>query len=89
MIGEELQCTREESNDKDPYTVAVNKRHDVVGHVPRQISAAYSLFLRKGGIISCTITESRRYSADLPQGGLEVPCTFEFKGEPGDVKKSY
>ena len=24
-IGEELQCAREESNDKDPYAVAVMK----------------------------------------------------------------
>ena len=50
-IGEELQCAREDSNDKDPYAVAVMKEHDVVGHVPRRISAACSLFLRAAALI--------------------------------------
>ena len=86
-LGEELQCVTEDSNDKDPYAVAVMKRDDIVGHVPRRISAACSLFLRRGGMIDCIITASRRFSADLPQGGLEVPCTLKFKGEPKDVKK--
>ena len=43
------------------------------------MSVACALFLRRKGTIRCTITESRRFSADLPQGGLE--------GEPKDVAK--
>lgn len=30
---------------------------------------------------------SRRYSADLPQGGLEIPCVLTFKGMPKDIEK--
>ena len=28
----------------------------------------------------CEVTGRRRFSADLPQGGLEVPCTLIFTG---------
>ena len=27
----------------------------------------------------CRVSESRRYSSDLPQGGLEVPCVLTFR----------
>ena len=86
-LGEELQCVTEDSNDSDPYAVAVMKWDDIVGHVPWRISAACSLLLRRGGVIDCIMTGSRRFSTDLPQGGLEVPCTLKLKGEPKDVKK--
>ena len=49
------------------------RRNTIVGHLPRQISTICHLFLRKGGIITCTISGRRQCSADLPQGGLEVP----------------
>ena len=30
----------------------------------------------------CVVTAScRRYSVDLPQGGLEIPCLLKFEGE--------
>ena len=47
----------------------------IVGHVPRALSAVCCLFLGKGGTIFCEVTGRRRFSAGLPQGGLEVPCT--------------
>ena len=51
-------CNRRLQYDKDPYAVAVMKQDDIVGHVPRQISAACSLFLRRSYIeevIDCII----------------------------------
>ena len=38
-----------------------------------------SIFIRRGGFIVCVVTGLRQYSADLPQGGLEVPCCYTFK----------
>ena len=40
-------------------------------------------------MISCIITGNIRYmySADLPQGGLEVPCSLVLSGNPSIVKK--
>ena len=53
------------------------KRSGVVGHVPKKISTICSLFLRSG-TITCEVNGSRQYSADLHQGGLEVPCKLRF-----------
>ena len=41
-IGECLPCQVEDSNESDPYAVAVKKRADMIGHIPRKISAACS-----------------------------------------------
>ena len=53
-IGENLCCERESFNPADPYAVATLRGEVVVGHVPRIISAACSVFLR-GGVISCEV----------------------------------
>ena len=74
VIGETFSCEREPFNIHDPYAVAIKDLEVVVGHVPRFISAAFTMFLRRGGIITCEVTGARKYSSDLPQGGLEVPC---------------
>ena len=29
----------------------------------------------------------RHFSADLPQGGLEIPCMLTFMGDPKEVAK--
>lgn len=87
-MGEELQWERERPrNPRDPYAVVVKKNGIVVGHLPRKISKICSLFLMHGGNISCVVTGSRRYSADLPQGGLEIPSKVIFSGEPKEIKK--
>ena len=79
VIGEELECEREHGNIHDLYAVAVKQKSGVtVGHLPKRISSVCSLFLRRGGLIWCTVSGSRRYSSDLEQGGLEIPCTITF-----------
>ena len=81
--GEELPCGREIGNSSDPLAVAVMKRLDggdnIVGHLPRRISSLCSAFIRRGGTIKCIVDGHRRYSEDLPQGGLEVPCKLRFE----------
>ena len=52
----------------------MRRRNTIVGHLFRQISTICHLFLRKGGIIDCTVSGRRQYSADLSKGGLEVAC---------------
>ena len=78
-VGEVLPCCRETSNRHNPFAVSVKKNGTIVGHVPRKISTLCSLFLRKGGSIYCCVTGVRRYSWDLVQGGLEIPCTLLFQ----------
>ena len=42
VLGEELSCSKESDNDKDPSVMKV------AGHIPRKISADSLLFLQKG-----------------------------------------
>ena len=86
LINEVLVCAQENENPHDPYAVAVKKGSLVVGHVPRKISAVCSLFLRIG-TITATVRDSRQYSSDLLQGGLEVPCVLRFCGEVKNINK--
>ena len=86
VVGEELPCKREAGNSHDSFAVAVVKDHVVVGLLPRKLSAIFWSFLRNGSI-TCIITGIRRYSRDLVQGGVEIPCTLIFKGEPSRIEK--
>lgn len=84
-VGETLPCVREPTNTIDRYAVAVVRSGVVVGHLPKKISRVCSIFLRREGTIHCTVINTRRYSADLPQGGLEIPCTLHFEGKKKEV----
>ena len=86
-VGEELPCQRENGNPTDPFAVAVVKSVLTVGHIPRKISSVCSLFLRRNGVMTVCTTERRRFSADLPQGGLEIPCLITFEGAGKDIQK--
>ena len=79
FIGETLSCSRETSNLHDPFAVKVLKTDKIVGHLPKRISSTCSIFLRKEGTITCTVSGERRYSRDLTQGGLEIPCLLIFE----------
>ena len=70
IVGEELPC--------EWYAVAVMRRSAIVGHVPRKISAACSLFLadqlvaRYFWLISCLLTISGR-SETVAQASVQDP----------------
>ena len=87
-MGEELTCQRERGNVVDRYAVAVEKATgETVGHVPKKISRICSSFLQHGGTITAIVTGRRRYSSDLVQGGLEIPCNLRFYGEEKAILK--
>ena len=77
--GEVLACEREVGNVHDTFAVSVKKDGIIVGHCPRKISSICSIFIRRGGSITCQVNGNRRYSQDLPQGGLKVPCILTFR----------
>ena len=76
-----LFCQQEIGNPHDTHAVTVEGNvagvdgTTTVGHVPRKISV---IFIRHGGTINCVVNGVRHYSADLPQGGLEIPCVLSF-----------
>ena len=87
VLGETLLCEQEFGNIHDPYAVAVVRDKTIIGHVPRKISSLCFFFLKKNGSILCQVTGKRRRSADLLQGGLEVPCTLTFVGPSREIHK--
>ena len=88
-VGEKLECQRETGNPHDIFAVAVLKSGVILGHIPKKISSICSLFLWRGGVIHCRVTGVRRYSADLEQGGLEIPCILKFEGDTDSEKVRY
>ena len=76
--GDTLTCTRERGNRNNVFAVAVQSDGNIVGHVPRHVSCICTLFICRGGVLNCLITGSRRYSRDLSQGGMEIPCQYIF-----------
>ena len=68
--------------------MTVSKSVMIVGHLPKMISSTCLLFLRMGGAISCTVTGPKRYSADLIQGGLEIPCRLMLSASKELVDKA-
>lgn len=86
-VGEVLSCCREPTNLRDRYAVAVEKDDIIIGHLPRKVSRVCSIFMRRGGSIVCVVSGGRRYSGDLPQGGLEIPCRLVFTAKAKEIKK--
>ena len=78
VIGEVLQCQKETGNWHDPYAVATQSDGRVVGHMSQKFLPLCSIFIQRGGSITCTVSDRRRYSADLEQGGLEIPCKIKL-----------
>ena len=92
IIGEVLQYEKEKGNSHDLYldlyAVAAKKLDSIVRHMPHTISTPCHLFLSRGGLITCgTVTGIRKYSDDLLQGSLEVPCQLIFRGDEPAVEK--
>ena len=95
VIGEVLQCRKETGNWHDPYVVVTLSDGWVIGHMPQKFCFfAQSLF----GVVALShvVSDHRRYSADLEQGILEIPCKIKFstsssveKGEGRKIGNSY
>ena len=67
------------SNRHDFHVIAVWKNGIIFGYVSHKISCLCSVFIQRKGEIHCIVTNSNRYSADLAQGGMEIPyLTFKI-----------
>ena len=75
--GEVLQCKRERSHLSGPFTVAVVRNRTIVVHMPKKRSALCSVFLRSESI-ECQVMGNKKFSCDIPQGGLEIYTSIYF-----------
>ena len=88
QLGQMPLCERELGNPKDPYAIAVLTVHTKnFQSSPQENIDCLFCASSKGGQITCVITASRRYSPDLTQGGLEVPCSLKFQGKQEELQK--
>ena len=81
-VGAELGAvpdTRTTALVKDKYAIAVKNGKQTAGHIPMFLSKLTFFFLRYDGKVSIEVNGPRRYSADLIQGGLELPAEFTFQ----------
>ena len=86
-IGEVLALKREPENSTDKWAVAVVRSDLVVGHVPYEIAATISHFLKRDfnkGTVEITGTRINR-GAGL---GLGVPCTYRLYGPAAYIQKA-
>ena len=81
VLDEMLSCYCEFANVHDPFAIKVMKAGSTVGHLPKKIISTCSLFIMKGGVILCKVTDpARKYSGNLVQGGLEIPSVITLRG---------
>ncbi len=79
VSGEMLLLKREPTNSKDKHAVAVYKDDVTVGHVPYNISASLSAFLRRD--LNKAFAEVTGGKVNRGAGyGLEIPCVYRLYG---------
>ena len=83
----QLCCEWELSNVIDRYTVAVKKIQGKLLATCQKDNVNLQYFFQRGGEITATVTGHRRYSSDLVQGGLEIPCNLRFHREDKEILK--
>ena len=85
--GHKLRVERETnklSKSIDQYTCAIKIKHQffdtwfTVGHIPREISCHYYIFMEEGGNITGNLVSATYKVSAIPAGGLEVPLLLTF-----------
>ena len=89
--GEIFKARPEPENEYDKYAVAVERWGDVIGHLPKRMSARFakpvSYFLCASNENCCRVevTDKRVNLGDVE--GLQIPCVLHFSGEAKFVSK--
>ena len=87
--GEILKAWLETENEYDKFAVAVERCGDVVGHLPKGMSARFaktvSYFLCASNENCCRVEVTGK-RVNLGDGeGLQIPCILHFSGEANFV----
>ena len=87
-IGSILTSKPEKRPDalvEDKYAIAIISNNQTVPHVPKFLSKLTFFFLKHGATLTEKVATERRYSFDLPQGGMEIPVEFIYKSEKKEL----
>ena len=80
QLNKELHCMLELANEYDKNAVAIVRDDQIVGHIPQVNSKVCAFYIRQGGTIKCRVIGKRQHGL-----GLEIPCTYIFKGNEKDT----
>ena len=81
ILGERLVCKNEPGNPRDRYAVAVCKAGDeIVGHLPRNISTMCLIFIRRTGIIYCTVSGDGNIQGIFHRVGWKFLAYYTLQG---------
>ena len=86
VMNAEHSTQQEHDNTEDSYAVSVMNDGITVGHVPRELSQTFWIYIGRGGEVICKVT-GRRQRSVLLQGGMEIPCVYIFRGKKKLVDK--
>ena len=78
VVEESLVCEREPENASNRYAVAVKKELSQEICLKRYRGCVRCFCDGEVATIEYTVRGRRKYSVDLAQGGLEVPCSLLF-----------
>ena len=62
------------------------KGGETVGHVPREISKIYLLFILRG-FLTAEVTHCAKQRSPIAQSGLEIPCVLRFEDSIKNIEK--
>ena len=85
-VGEELECKRVRQPGGSLCCGSGQRRYDSWSCTSEDFTVVLPVF-KHGGGITCQVIGAKRYSTDLPQRGLEVPCLLFFTGETKEISK--
>ena len=85
-LGDILPCMREEDNEYTATAIAImSNTNQVVGHVPRNLSSAFTEFLVSPNV---TTIDAKVVGSVIDCGyGLEIPVEYIFHGNRSDLSE--
>jgi hypothetical protein len=75
-LDERLVCEQQVGNSHDKYAVSGVQDGAVIGHLLKKDFLSLFLLIGQEGRVTATVSGQRQPSYDLPQGGMETPCSL-------------
>ena len=90
VIGEVLEAKMEPTNDIDKYAVAVCKKGDIVGHLPKGKTGKFAkmifYFLKSEMLCTCKVKVTGKRTNFGDDKGLRIPGLLQFSGPKENIE---
>ena len=86
---EEQQLLYLSHKEENPFGVfaikSTDKKGNMVGHLPMEISRISKFLIDRGALMTGTLSSTRYRRSPLAQGGLEIPCIVKVQMPPTQI----